>query len=340
MTTLPYTRAEAKDWARANMRGVCNVLMPSFSQDLKQLNEAGIRHDVRRCKELGFWGSLAVSECGTTPDEYIRFVEIAVDEGGPDFHVMVHASFDTVDDVIRVGQACAAVGADTLLLSYPPTFYPRSDDEVHDYSTAVMDAVPLATVLFSVRHWNFGRLHPGELSPELVVRLADHPQAVALKCEGAAPGNGPHVETLRRCGDKLLVSDPREATAPGHVQWFGMQWMGTSLFQYFGDAVPRYFDLMHQDRWDEAMEIYWRIQPARAARAADTQAYHGANFIHRLSWKYMEWLVGFNGGGLRLPTMRLNDAATKRVADAAVRSGVIDEVPGTLADFFVGRNPM
>lgn len=337
---VAYTEEETKGWARETMRGVCNVLMPSFSADLTRLNEAGVRNDVRRCKELGFWGSLAVSECGTTIDEYLRFLEIAVDEGGPDYHVMVHGSFNTIDEAIHVGQAGASIGADTFLLSYPPGFYPQSDDDVYQYSAAVMDAVPLAAILFSVRHWNFARLHPADLSPDLVARLAEHPRAVALKCEGGAPGNGAHVDVLRRCGDKLLVSDPREATAPGHVQWFGMQWMGTSLFQYYGDAVPRYFELMHQDRWDEAMEIYWRIQPARAARAADTQAYHGANSIHRLSWKYMEWLVGFNGGPLRMPTMRLNDAATKRVADAAVRAGVIDTVPGTLADFYLGRNPI
>jgi 4-hydroxy-tetrahydrodipicolinate synthase len=78
----PYTTDEAKDWARANMRGVCNVLMPTFSSDLKKLNEAAIRHDVRKCREFGFWGTLAVSECGTTPEEYIRFVEIAADEAG------------------------------------------------------------------------------------------------------------------------------------------------------------------------------------------------------------------------------------------------------------------
>ena len=335
----PYTKEEAKDWARATMRGVCNILMPTFSSDLKKLNEAAIRHDVRRCRELGFWGTLAVSECGTTPEEYVRFVEIAVDEAGDDFHIVVHGSFDTIADTIKVSQACAGVGADVLLLSYPPTFYPQSDDDIYDYSVAVMDEVPLATVLFSVGHWNFARVHPAELSPKLVLRLADHPNAVALKCEGGL-GNGAHTDVLRLCGDKLLISDPREATAPGHVQWFGMQWMGTSNFQYFGDAVPRYFKLMHEGNWDEALEIYWRIHPARTTRLADLASYSGAHFIHRPSWKYMEWLTGFNGGPLRMPAMRLNDGATKRLADAAVRSGIIDAVPGDMAEFYVGRNPM
>ncbi|KAA9159049.1 dihydrodipicolinate synthase family protein [Amycolatopsis acidicola] len=335
-----YTKEESKDWAREKMRGVCNVLMPSFSNDLSKLNEEAIRHDVRKCKEYGFWGTLAVSECGTTMEEYLRFVEIAKDEGGEDFHLVVHGSFDTMEETIKAGKAGAAAGASLLLMSYPPTFYPTSEREVYDYSTKVMDEVPLATVLFSVGHWNFARLHPAELSPRLVAELADHPRAVALKCEGGL-GNGAHADVLRLCGDKLLISDPREATAPGHVQWFGMQWMGTSVFQYYGDAVPKYFDLMHQGKWDEAMEIYWRLQPARTARQADTASYSGAHFIHRQSWKYMEWLAGFNGGRLRMPTMRLNDGATRRLAEGAVRAGIIDEAPAPgLNEFFLGRNPM
>jgi dihydrodipicolinate synthase/N-acetylneuraminate lyase len=334
-----YSRDETKAWARAHLRGVCNVVMPTFTRDLKKLNEVGIRHDVRRSKELGFWGSLAVSECGTTVDEYVRFVEIAVDEGGPDFHVVVHATFDTLEDTIRVGQACASAGATVLLLSYPPTYYPRSDAELGEYTTAVMDAVPLATVLFAVNHWNFTRLHPAQISPTLVASLADHPRAVAIKCEGG-PGNGAHAEVLRLCGDKLLISDPREATSPGHVQWFGMQWMGTSLFQCYGDAVPTYFRLMHEGRWDEAMEIYWRINPMRSARQAHTASYSGAHIINRQAWKFMEWLNGYNGGALRMPAMRLNDGDTRRLAEAAVKSGLIDDIPSDMTEFYLGRNPM
>ena len=63
---LPYTRSEAKGWASETFHGVCNVIIPSFASDLRSLNEAGIRHDVRRNIELGFWGALLVSEAGTT----------------------------------------------------------------------------------------------------------------------------------------------------------------------------------------------------------------------------------------------------------------------------------
>jgi len=77
---MEYSRAEAKERAFAKWIGVCNVILPSFTADLKGLNEKAIRHDVRRNIEHGFWGTLLVSECGTTAAEYRQFMEIAVDE--------------------------------------------------------------------------------------------------------------------------------------------------------------------------------------------------------------------------------------------------------------------
>src|SRR5271163_4627085 len=123
---MHYKKSEAKSWAREHMRGVCNVIMPTFTSDLKSLNEKAIRHDVRRNIELGFWGSLVVSECATTHDEYIRFMEIVVDEAAGRLRAVTHGSFDTLKDVVEMVQRCEEVGAALLLLSYPPTFYPET----------------------------------------------------------------------------------------------------------------------------------------------------------------------------------------------------------------------
>src|SRR5580698_3193625 len=93
--SMLYKRSEAKDWAKEHWRGVCNVIMPSYTADLQKLNEKAIRHDVRRNIELGFWGALLVSECATTLEEYKRFMEIAVDEAKGRHHCLIHGTFDT-----------------------------------------------------------------------------------------------------------------------------------------------------------------------------------------------------------------------------------------------------
>jgi len=329
---MDYRKHEAKDWAKANMKGVCNVIMPTFTSDLKRLNEAAIRHDVRRNVELGFWGALVVSECGTTMDEYKRFLEMVVDEAKGKHGIVIQASFDTLEDMIDVCKFGQSAGADVVLPSYPPSFYPRSQQEIYDFTAKLMNSIDLATIIFSVHQWNFGRLHPADIAPEFIARLAELPNAVAVKAA--------LVQVLMACGDKLIVSDPREFNSPGWVKFFGMQWMGTSNFEAFGNCVPRYFDLMHKGCWDEAMDIYWKIHPIRSARLADMATAAGANFIHRPSWKYQGWLNGYNGGPLRQPVMKLSDHATHRLRDAMVRAGTIPKhEKGDLGEFFIGRNP-
>lgn len=337
---MQYTKREAKEWARDQMRGACNVIMPTFTTDLRSLNEQAIRHDVRRSIELGFWGSLVVSEGGTTHEEYKRFLEIVVDEAKGRLKAVVHGLFDTFDDTVEMAQYGEAIGAAALLLAYPPTFYPKSDEEVYGFTNGVMERTKLATILFAVHQWNFARVHPAQLSPSVVARLAESPNAVAIKAEGAHLGNGELIEILHRCADKIILSDPREYNAPAWVKLFGMQWMGTSNYECYGDAVPRFFKLMHEGRWDEAMAIYWQIHPIRAARSADMQTTAGANIIHRFSWKYQAWLNGFNGGPLRFPTMRLNDGAAARLRQAMISAGTIaSDTPTDLEPFFHGRNP-
>jgi 4-hydroxy-tetrahydrodipicolinate synthase len=114
--------------------------------------------------------------------------------------------------------------------------------------------------------------------------------------------------------------------------------MGTSNFEYWGGAVPECFGLLRKGEFDKAMEIYWRINPARQARIAIQASFAGANFIHRYLWKYQAWLQGYNGGPMRQPVMKLTDQQMRAVRDPLIRSGftIPDEPPDS---FFVGRNP-
>src|SRR5690349_1854440 len=95
-----YSKAEARDWAWATMRGCANVLIPSYTADLQSLNEAAIRQDVQLEIQLGFWGTLLVAETATTLHEYTQFVEWAADESRGQLHLIHHASFNTLEENI------------------------------------------------------------------------------------------------------------------------------------------------------------------------------------------------------------------------------------------------
>lgn len=338
-TTVPYARDEAKEWARTSLKGVCNVVMPTFTRDFKGLNEEAIRHDVRRCAELGYSGTLLVSEAGTTFEEYLRFIDIANDARPEDLQLVVHGSFNTMEETIEASRYAEKNGGVALLLSYDPNFYPKTLDDVYEYTRRVSDGTDLGIILFGVATWGFARLHPSQFPPALIERMADLETIIAVKYEANLPGLVTGMaDVQRRVGDRIVVSDPMEFNGPGWVDLFGMQWMGTSGYEYLGDRIPRWFDLLQEGKWDEALEIYYSYAPARKARGAVNTSVSAAKLIHRPAWKFMGWLQGFNGGPLRMPQMRLDGATMNSLREGLVQSGY--EVPDEPNEaFFVGRNP-
>ncbi len=333
-----YSRAEAKGWARETFHGACNVIIPSYTSDLRSLNEAAIRHDVRRNIELGFWGALLVSEAGTTLDEMRRFMEIAVDESAGRQRFLLQGAFDTPEEIVTMATDAGALGVDGMLLGHPNSFYPTSPQQVEDYTVEICEATDLAVVLFVVEHSNLRRLDVRGFPADVLERLTKVDTLVAVKYEVGRQQTVNTYETFRRLQNAdVLLSDPMEFNAPLWVDLFGMQWMGTSNYEYYGSYAPRLLQLLHAGDTERAMEEYWRIQPARNARSA-TMSSGGANLVHRYLWKFQAWLNGYNGGPIRQPAMKLSDGQMKTSAEGARKAG-ITSVDEPFADFFVGRNP-
>ena len=333
-----YSRAEAKAWAREKFRGACNVILPSYTSDLRSLNEAAIRHDVRRNIELGFWGALLVSEAGTTGDEMRTFMEIAVDEAAGRHRFLLQGVFDTAQDIIEMANDARVIGVDGMLLGHPNSFYPISPQQVEEYTVDICRATDLAVVLFVVEHSNLRRLDVRGFPADVLDRLTEVDTIVAVKYEVGRQQTTNTYETFRRLQDaNVLLSDPMEFTAPMWVDLFGMQWMGTSNYEYYGSYVPRLLDMLHAGKREEAMDEFWRIQPARQARSA-TMSSGGANLVHRYLWKFQAWLNGYNGGPIRQPAMKLSESQMRTSADGVRRAGIAP-AGESFADFFVGRNP-
>jgi 4-hydroxy-tetrahydrodipicolinate synthase len=335
---MKYRKNEAKAWTRQNWHGLCNVIIPSFSADLKRLNEKGIRHDVRRNIECGFWGALLVSEAATTDDEYIRFMEIAVDEAKGKHCFLLHGCFDTADDVVRMAKEAERIGLDGLLLGHPASFYPQSEKELYDYTEYVCSRTNLAVVGFAQPHWNFQRLHPSGYPPKVMLEAAKIDNLVACKFEvGGIAGHYDFWRQIRNMN--VLYSDPMEANFPVSVELFDQQWSGTSGYEIFGAELPKLFGLLREGKHDEAMDAYWRIDPVRQMRTQQSAYMSGAHFINRSLWKYWAWLNGYNGGPMRQPVNKVSDAQMRQSRDAMTRAGfkLKDE---SFADFFAGRNPV
>ncbi|HXQ49836.1 MAG TPA: dihydrodipicolinate synthase family protein [Stellaceae bacterium] len=335
-----YRKNEARAWAREHMTGCDCVIIPSYTSDLRGMNERGVRHDVRRCIELGFEGALIVSEVALTLDEYRSVTEWAADEAKGRLRIVHHASFNTLEENIEAVRLTEAAGADYVLLSYPANFYPTTSQEVYDYTKAFCDGTKLGVMLFQVPLWNFGRLHPSDLEPALLRRLLqDVPNIIAIKAEGGMPLKGGLTDAYRLFRDQVIISCPIEADVIPLMSVMEFQYSGTSNTHFYGNSVPRMFQLAREKKFDEAMEIYWRIQPARAANGLANGGTPFTGFLNRMVWNYQGWLQGMNGGPLRQPTNKINDRQM-----AMLRRGLaeakLDPTRDPNTAYFVGRNPM
>lgn len=333
---LSYTRSEAKDRARETWAGGCNVTLPSFTPDFATLNENAIRHDVQHAAKLGFWGTLVASESGTSFDEYKRFLEVAVEAAPEGFRIVPHLSFDTVGQSIEVAKLGEALGAEAALLSYPPSFRPRSVQEIVDHTRHVTDRTDLAMILFANTTWGFKPLHPAGFPIDAIVEMSKIDTAVALKYEGggsALMSAYAHVHEL--CHENLIVENPMEQNIPAQARNYGIRWWGTSAYESFGDRVPRVIAALADGKYDEAMELFWGYNAAREAKGQFHASFSGANLIHRNGWKYLGWLNGFNGGLLRMPQMRLAPGQMKSLRAGLAASGF--DLPADDAEFYTGR---
>ncbi|MEO3855440.1 dihydrodipicolinate synthase family protein [Acrocarpospora sp. B8E8] len=336
-----YNRDEAREWGRQHLIGVVNCTIPSFTADLRNINEKAIRHDTRLAIEHGFVGTLGVSEVAISLTEYHDFLRVIKDEAGDRLIVVHHASFGNLEQNIEALKGAEDAGAELVLLSYPPNFYPETEQEIFDYTKAVCDATNLAVMLFPMYLWGFGsRIHPSDIPVALIRRLLDAcPNIAAIKAEGGFPGVQSVIECHRHFGDEVVVSMPIEGDLLPLSQIMPIQLSATSNHEFYGPTIPHVFDLLRAGEYDDAAKIYWQLHPARQVARALSPTIHGGYFINRQAWKFQGWLQGYNGGPLRQPTQRIHDQQM-----TAFRKGLIDAGLNPsmepLREFFIGRNPL
>jgi 4-hydroxy-tetrahydrodipicolinate synthase len=335
-----YQRSDARAWAREHLVGCSAVTIPSYSADLKRLNEAGIRHDVERVVKLGFTYTLLCSEVAITAQENAKFTAWARETAGSKFGLFFHAAFGTLADNIEAVKLAEKAGADLVLLSYPSNFWPTSEQEIYEYTKAFCDATDLGVMLFPIPTWGFERVHPAGMSLALVRRLLkDCPNIVAIKSEQGFPLPAGICEMYHHFREDIVISCPIEADAIPLMSLMKLQFSGTSNTQWMGDYYPRAFELARTGRFEEAMQLYWKVNPARQANTAASAASAPAiGALNRTQWKYQDWLAGFNGGPLRAPSLRIPDRFMKSLRQGLGASGCeVTSDPDSA--FMVGRHP-
>jgi 4-hydroxy-tetrahydrodipicolinate synthase len=339
---LEFTKTEAKQWAKKNLKGLEGVIHASFTPDLSGLDEEGIRWDVRYLIANQLSCILcAVESCGMTFEERKKFVEIVCDEAKGKIHVSMTILQDTVEQDIEMMKYFEKVGGTFILLGHPVQFYPRSPEEIYRQYKLMCDSTNLAVNFYAGR-LHVKNMHPSYFPLDTLQQIADIPNVVGMKLCGGGP-IGFMFESFRLIGDRVLVNDPMQSNWPITILEYGQQWAGAGPYDTSqtpdNPRMVRMFNTFVEGKVDEAMEMYWGFMkgiPGGASLGGGADSYFNTGIVSALPDKYAQWCLGANGGMVRQPMgQRLHDYQKDGIRARLRGLGV--PLRDNEEEFFVGR---
>ena len=321
---MRYRRHEAREYARANLKGIWAAALQPFKSDLS-LDEEGMRSNIRHwVEDLGIDDVFIAGKQGEyfsmTLEERKRVFEIAADAARRNgAGTIMSCSDQNLDTVIDLARHARAVGADYVVVHAPVLhFVTDRDDLLFEYYRTISEAVEIGIAMWS--HPDSGYL----MSPRLCARIAELPNVVAIKY--SVPREM-YAELTHLAGERLLVSTASEDEWLDNVLELGWRLYLCStppyLLQTAADRRMRaYTDLAFAGRAEEARRLRDSLEPVRRA-LKDTRP--GAKpHAHQKFWQE---LLGQAGGPVRPPLLDLTQAekaATRRAFERCGLASTLD----------------
>ena len=315
---MKYSRNEAKDYARENMKGIWAAALNPFSDD-GSLNEVGLRSNIRHwVDDLGIEGLFIAGKQGEffsmSLDERKRNFEIAVDETGDTAQTIMSCSDQNFDTVIELARHAEHIGADFIVVHAPLLhFISDRDDTIFNYYEEVCKKTNIGVAMWS--HPDSGYL----MSPELCARVAEIPNIVAIKY--SVPRDM-YAELTRIAGDRILVSTASEEEWLENIEELGWRLYLCSsppyLLQTSSDRrMHEYTQLAFDGEFEKARAVRDSLDPVRDALKSTRPG--GKPQAHQ---KYWQELLGQAGGPVRAPLLQLSEAEKDATRAAFERCGL------------------
>jgi 4-hydroxy-tetrahydrodipicolinate synthase len=338
------TKVTLKSWAHEHYKGMENALTPSFSADFKTLDEDGIRNDVRNSIRHGFFSSIC-GPVGVTPDEYKRFLEVVCAEARGKILTGAIVEGASLNEDLDLLEHAEKVGCSHVFMNAIRDVRPRTEDQLFEAYRRRINATRLAVVLYASVTDAFRQFGPSGVPLSVFDRLAELPNVVAVKL--TQPMNfATAFQVCERLSDRLLVGPVNLDFVPVLAKHYRVQWSG----QWNVEAVQspdkpygvQFMDLLNRHRFDEAMKVYWQLEPALSefyALQSPLILKGGHPWCHM---KYFQWCVGGNGGLIRdlhQPVDRvpiLDEPGRRRIKETYRKVG-IEPVSAPEEEFLVGK---
>jgi 4-hydroxy-tetrahydrodipicolinate synthase len=232
--------------------GVITALVTPFRAG--SLDEEALRKLVSEQIAAGVDGLVPVGTTGESPtvtvEEHIRIIKIVIEESRKRVPIIAGTGANSTREAIELSRAAKDAGADGML-QVTPYYNKPTQDGLYRHFKAIIDEVPLPTVLYNV---------PGrtacDLLPETIARLCELPQVVAVK---EATGSAQRAaQILSRCGDRLVVLSGDDATA------FALYALGAKgCISVISNVVPgdmaAMWDAAAAGDWAKARALHYKL---------------------------------------------------------------------------------
>lgn len=234
--------------------GIITALVTPFRNDA--IDETALRALVDDQIDKGVDGLVPVGTTGESPtlnfEEHIRVIKIVIEAARKRVPVIAGTGSNSTAEAIELSKEARKLGADAMLQVTP--YYNRpTQDGLYRHFKAIVDAVPLPTIVYNV---------PGrtscDLLPDTLARLCELPAIVGVK---EATGSALRAsQILARTGDRLVVLSGDDATA------FPLFALGArGCISVVSNVAPAQMSAMWaavlNGDWTKARDLHYRLLP-------------------------------------------------------------------------------
>lgn len=269
------------------IKGIIPAMVTPFDQ-VEALNEEALRQLVNYLIEGGVHGLFPIGSQGEfyalTAEEKGRVWEIVVEEAAGRAPVYAGTTAVTTREVIALNKVAERAGVDAVSVM-TPFFITPNQEELYQHYTTIADATRLPVILYS----NPGRSGGLNLSVDVVARLAEHPNIVAIK---DSSGDFSLTAAYIRCtGDDFTVLLGRDT-----LIYAGLLHGAKGAIAATANVVPalvmEIYQAFVEEDFRRALEAQNRLAPLRQAFGLGT---------FPVVVKEALTLIGINAGPARSP---------------------------------------
>lgn len=303
-----YTKGEAQDWARENLRGQWTTLITPFTPD-DEIDENGLRNNIRHIRELGTRGGGCTWGMGEfwslTREERTRIYEIVSDEANEQWPIAAHVSHTSAKEMLHLAKYAEDTGFDLLVVG-APYFVTKTERQVIEYVRLLANNVSLAIMFYNSPQ--FGII----MSAQGLKEICEIPNVVGVK--EASFNQELSIETHLTVGATAVISTPDEwIFFKGEELGFEQQVMFANTSDWRFDKPNQNYYVQFIDRVMNGKldrEFYNKhLQPIKHLSdkwwLKTAQKLNGALPVSMC--KYWGELMGMAGGRVRPPLVDLSD---------------------------------